>query len=208
MKALAPEDHSTLQFELILPVIFGEADRERNLALIRQAVALDPVNLALRRMLAGSYRAAKKFAEAEAETKRLIELNPRFGGHADLAGSYLGQGKLEEALAEIKQEPVEWLRLTLLAQIQWARKARPESDAALNSLSAGYPEQCALQVAMVHAYRHEADKAFEWLERAYLQRDTGLPPIKGDNVCLINLHGDPRWQAFLRKLGMADDQLK
>jgi hypothetical protein len=32
----------------------------------------------------------------------------------------------------------------------------------------------------VYAFRGEADEAFEWLERAYEQRDAGLPEIKTD----------------------------
>lgn len=59
---------------------------------------------------------------------------------------------------------------------------------------------------MVYAHRSDTDKAFEWLERAYQQRDSGLPGIKDDRF-LEKLHGDPRWQLFLRKMGMTDDQL-
>jgi hypothetical protein len=45
------------------------------------------------------------------------------------------------------------------------------------------------------------------LERARCQRDAGLPSVRADTL-LSNLHGDPRWDAFLRKVGLADDQLK
>ena len=58
-----------------------------------------------------------------------------------------------------------------------------------------------------HAYRGEADLAFEWLERAYAQRDSGLGEIVS-SALLRGLHGDPRWQPFLRKLRLADDQVK
>jgi hypothetical protein len=45
------------------------------------------------------------------------------------------------------------------------------------------------------------------LERARRQRDAGLPGLRTDTL-LPNLHGDPRWDAFLRTMGLADDQLK
>jgi len=39
------------------------------------------------------------------------------------------------------------------------------------------------------------------------QHDAGLPGLRTDTL-LPNLHDDPRWNAFLRKTGLADDQLK
>ena len=59
----------------------------------------------------------------------------------------------------------------------------------------------------MHGYRKEKDKAFEWLERARRQRDGGLPSLRYDPL-LANLHADPRWNEFLRTVGLADDQLK
>jgi hypothetical protein len=38
------------------------------------------------------------------------------------------------------------------------------------------------QSTEVHAFRGEADLAFEWLERAYDQRDGGVADIKGDRL--------------------------
>jgi adenylate cyclase len=65
-----------------------------------------------------------------------------------------------------------------------------------------YAQQSADQVAEDYGYRREADLAFEWLERAYAKRDPGLSSIKS-NALLRSLHGDPRWQPFLEKMGLA-----
>jgi len=46
--------------------------------------------------------------------------------------------------------------------------------------------------------------SFEWLERAYQQRDTGLPEIKMRQI-LRTLHSDPRWSAFLKKMRLPLD---
>lgn len=45
----------------------------------------------------------------------------------------------------------------------------------------------------------EADKAFEWLERAYVQRDGAFPVMKGDPL-LRNIEQDPRYNALLKKM--------
>ena len=55
----------------------------------------------------------------------------------------------------------------------------------------------------MHAYRGEADSAFEWLERAYEQRDGGLADIKSDRFLRV-LADDPRYKVFLRKLKLPE----
>jgi hypothetical protein len=56
-----------------------------------------------------------------------------------------------------------------------------------------------LNQAETFASRGDADKAFEWLEKAYLQRDGGLPSIKG-NPNLRTLEHDPRYAPFMQKM--------
>ena len=57
----------------------------------------------------------------------------------------------------------------------------------------------AYQIAEVYAYRGEPDKAFEWLDRAYEQRDAGLRSLKIDPH-LKGLRHDPRYIELLRKM--------
>ena len=57
----------------------------------------------------------------------------------------------------------------------------------------------AYQIAQVHAYRGESDKSFEWLERAYKQRDTGLPTLNTDPL-FNTLRHDPRYTELLKKM--------
>ena len=83
----------------------------------------------------------------------------------------------------------------------------PEADAALADLIKSNADGAAYQIAEVYAYRGEKDQAFEWLERAHRQRDSGLVGLQVDPF-LKNLHPDPRWNAFLHKMGLANDQLK
>jgi hypothetical protein len=90
---------------------------------------------------------------------------------------------------------------------RWNQKRIPEADVALNRLIETSADTAAYQIAEVYAYRSEKDRAFEWLERARRQRDTGLTLLRIDPF-LANLREDPRWDAFLRTMGLADDQLK
>jgi hypothetical protein len=102
--------------------------------------------------------------------------------------------------------PMEWARLTALACARFAQGRVVESDALLGDLKAKLAQQSAYQIAEVHGFRRELDQAFEWLERSYRQRDSGTGLLKCDPL-FRNLHADPRWLPFLRKMNLADDQL-
>jgi hypothetical protein len=57
----------------------------------------------------------------------------------------------------------------------------------------------AYQVAQVYAYRGESEKSFEWLERAYEQRDAGMTQVSTDPL-LKNLRRDQRYTELLKKM--------
>jgi hypothetical protein len=80
-----------------------------------------------------------------------------------------------------------------------ALRRKKEADAALSELIAKYHASAAYQIAEVYAFRRQPDEAFKWLVRAYVQRDDDLIVTKVDPL-LKNLHNDPRYVAFLKKL--------
>jgi adenylate cyclase len=204
--ALAPQDPALLMEAGNLALARGET--RQALDLFRRAVALDPVNAQARAYLGGTLSVLGQQQEARAEYARVIELNPSAPfGHAGVGQSYLLQGKFEEAATAAQQDAADWARLLIVSCARWAQKRIPESDAALAELIAKNGETAAYQIAEVYGYRNDKDHAFEWLERARRQRDAGLPGLRADTL-LPNLHDDPRWDAFLRTMGLADDQLK
>jgi serine/threonine protein kinase len=69
-------------------------------------------------------------------------------------------------------------RLSGTAMAEHSLNHAKESQQALDSLIAKDAQEAAYQIAEVYAWRGEKDKAFEWLERAYQQRDSGLSEIK------------------------------
>jgi hypothetical protein len=58
-------------------------------------------------------------------------------------------------------------------------------------------------MAVIYADRAAVDKAFNWLERAYLQHDTMLSFLRVDPE-FRNLRGDARYHALLVKLNLAE----
>ncbi len=204
--ALAPQDPALLMEAGNLASARGE--KTQSLEFNRQAVALDPVNAQARAFLASSLSVLGPQEEARAEYARVIELNPSApNSHAGVGLTYLLEGKFEEAAVAAQKDAADWARLLIVSCARWAQRRVPESDAALEELIAIASETGAYQIAEIYGYRNDKDRAFEWLERARRQRDAGLPGLRADTL-LRNLHDDPRWDAFLRKMDLADDQLK
>jgi TolB-like protein/Tfp pilus assembly protein PilF len=204
--ALAPQDSALLMEAGNLANARGE--KIQALEFDRRAVALDPVNAQARAFLAGNLSVSGKLGEARTEYERVTELNPSApNSHGGVGLSYLLEGKFEEAATAAQRDAADWARLLIVSCARWAQKRIPESDAALAELIANTSETGAYQIAEAYGYRNDKDHAFEWLERARRQRDAGLPGLRTDTL-LPNLHDDPRWNAFLRTMGLADDQLK
>jgi hypothetical protein len=114
----------------------------------------------------------------------------------------LAQSHGGEALAEALHEPNETFRLSALAIIHHSQGHRAESDQSLRELIEKRAETDAFNIAEVHAMRGEADFAFEWLERAYAQRDGGAEIMVSRN--LRSLNTDPRWTAFMTRIGLLE----
>jgi tetratricopeptide (TPR) repeat protein len=130
----------------------------------------------------------------------VIEISPDFAhGHLNLGLIYLSQGRIEAALEEMRQADPGAFRLYGLALAQHSAGQGMEADAALSELIEEYASGAAVQIAQVHAWRGEAEKAFEWLDRAYVQRDSGLSETLVEPL-FRNLKGDPRWRTFLARM--------
>lgn len=204
--ALEPDSPVVIGQAAILSLSLGRVDQA--IALQEYAVAHDPLNSALHADLGRFYRAAGRFEESIASFHTALGLSP--GGndaHAGISYTLLLKDEPKAALDEIQQEPNELPRLQGLAMDYHALGREAQSEAALADLIAKYGHDAALNIASVLAFRGEANRAFEWLDEAVAYHDTGLGRISVSNPLFANVHDDPRWPAFLQKLGRAPEQL-
>jgi adenylate cyclase len=175
---------------------------------LREAIARrDPLNatslfnLGLIQVSAGRYDAAL------ASYRTVLSLGPSHAGaHTHLGLALLYKGDAAGALSEIEQETNEPWRMIGLPAAYHALGRNADSDAALAALIRKYERDGPYNIAAVYAFRNEADKAFEWLEKAVQYRDPGLSEILLERL-LDGIHSDPRWLPFLRKIGRAPEQL-
>jgi len=176
---------------------FDEAERQA-----RQAVELDPLSTVTQGNLARVLFYAGKLDEADAAARKAAELQPAGASNHRwqvLIAAQRGDG--EAALREAQLEPDEGYRRFELAVAQYVVGDRQAADAALANLLAKAREGFAYQIAEVYAVRGEKDKAFDWLQISFDDRDAGMLGLLVDPL-LRGLRDDPRYKNLLAKLGL------
>jgi tetratricopeptide (TPR) repeat protein len=167
---------------------------------LRDASTRDPLNGRAHHDLGVALEAAGLHVDAESAYRMAREVDPeRDRTHGYLSLTLVALGRQGEAIVEAEAEPSPVFRSWALAIVHEAGGDRAESDEWLERLIEEYDEVAPLQIAEVCARRDEAEDAFEWLERAYEQRDDGLIGI-GTNPNFRSLHDDARWAALLRRV--------
>jgi DNA-binding winged helix-turn-helix (wHTH) protein/TolB-like protein len=198
--ALEPGDPAILRSAAAEAAILGRLDEA--LPLARRAVDLDPLNAHSWAALGEIEFRGGKLEEAEADYRKAQEFRPDDDLYSiNLSEIYVMQGRPQDALPLIERVGYDPIRTFLYSIAYHALSRKKESDTALSELITKYHASMAHQIAEVYAFRNQSDEAFEWLERAYTQRDSGLIFTKVDPL-LKSLHNDPRYAAFLKKLNL------
>lgn len=199
---LAPGNADVLKGEAELSATLGRWDDA--LRQIKSAIAQDPLETANNQVLMSIQLFRGHLPEAEAAARRVLDVRPdSASGHLYLGYVLLERNERDAALAEMQQETTDDGKLQGLALVYHALGRKAESDAALARLIKGYAANDACSIAEVYAFRGQSDEAMHWLERAYVQKDPVVTGIKGDTL-LKNLQGDPRYNAFLRKMNLPE----
>jgi len=174
-----------------------EAERQA-----RHAVELDPLSVIAQGNLARVLLFAGKLDEADAAARKAAELQPTSASsHRWQVVVAVLRGDGATALREAQLEPDEGYRRFELALAQQIQGDRQAADAALADLIANGRDQLAYQIAEVYAVRGEKDKAFEWLQIAFDEHDTGTLTLLVDPL-LRGLRDDSRYKNLLAKLGL------
>jgi TolB-like protein/DNA-binding winged helix-turn-helix (wHTH) protein/Tfp pilus assembly protein PilF len=168
----------------------------------RKAIELDPLSSHAWENLGRYQMFNKDFVAADEAMRHALEIQPDspFGLH-HLGALQLLEGNAAQALATFHKVDDEAFRLYGTSMAEYSLGHATESTQTLAELTAKHGQEAAYQIAEVHAWRGEKDEAFEWLNRAYQQRDGGLSDIKV-NLLIASLHGDPRFGALVQKMNL------
>ena len=202
-RKVAPGRSMSLNALAIWTELLGQA--EAALALYQEAVDRDPLNvtylsnLALSNIRTGRFDIARLHIEA---MKQILPDHNEIPGRSALLEYRLGN--FEETLLYSDQWESPDHRLRACAFHSLGRFS--EAEAVLEDLQQRETPP-AFAIAHVYTCWGEEEKAFEWLERAYEERDPSLIWLRA-NTEMQNLHHDPRWEALLQKLGISDEHVE
>jgi tetratricopeptide (TPR) repeat protein len=179
---------------------FGEL--EPAIELTRQALTTDPLQHVWYADLAYYLTYLNRLDEAERAIRRAIELQP--GGashHQTLTVIEIQRGQVQAALETAQQEPPGAWQDIALALARQIGDDRSAADAALRTLIEKYAGGAPYQIAEVYALRNDAKATFEWLDRAWSNRDPGIVSLLYDPF-ILRYKDDPRFAAFCRQVGL------
>ena len=199
---LAPNNAGILLVAARQSLIMGRWDD----ALKRLSASLeqDPLNPMCYLFLSSVQLRRGRLAEAEAAIRRALDISPTYAaGPYALGLVLLSRNQPEAALAEMRKEPIESVRLIGSALASFALGLKVDSDAALAQLLKSYAAYIPSGIGSIYAFRGESDEAFKWLDRAYERKDPLLFRIKFTPE-LDKLHDDLRYKAFLRKMNLPE----
>jgi TolB-like protein len=202
-RAMALDPNNAELLSSYSQTLFFNGHQEEAIALARKATVLDPLSLEIWHNLGLLLFSSGQDAEARLAWQHAFDINPGARWPNYLVGYLdLKEGKKESALAHFRatDEP---FRLTGTAMVEHTLGHEAESEQALDALKTKYAAGSAFQIAAVYAWRGEKDHAFEWLNRAYDQHDTGMPRLRYDPT-LASLHDDPRFAALVKKMGFSE----
>jgi TolB-like protein len=171
-----------------------------SIAAIKRALELDPLSARTWGDLANLLIAEHDYDGARKALSRALEINadsPYILN--DLALLQLVEGKFQDSLESFRKTKFEGFQLPGTAMAEHSLGRDVESKRTLSEAVAKVWKEAAYQLAEAFAWCGDKDRAFEWLERAYRQRDGGLATVNSDPL-LASLRGDPRYEAFLRKM--------
>ena len=167
----------------------------------RQALLREPLSSISHMNLAILLDYQGRLEESRELMRRCIVLAPgNTIAVAHLAQQFVDVGEIAEAQRLAASAAKDAFGLSTIAIVHHAAGDRVASDTALTELLQIPGGAAALSVASVHAQRRENDDAFRWLERAVDLRAPWLTDIRF-LVAFRPLHSDPRWGAFIERMG-------
>ncbi|MFN2453854.1 MAG: winged helix-turn-helix domain-containing protein [Pyrinomonadaceae bacterium] len=200
-----PSTHQWYASYLKIMGRFDEAFRE-----IRYALRLDPLSLTINQSLAAMHYCARQYDHAIAQANETLKLDANFVPALTILGiAHAQKGTYGEAIIALKKQAAlapTPEALALLGHTYAIAGKKKEAQRVLKELhelsQRRYVESA--YMAVIYAGLNERDAAFEWLEKAYEERNEFLLLLAVHPV-LDNLRADSRFRDLLHRLGLSHD---
>jgi TolB-like protein/Tfp pilus assembly protein PilF len=178
-----------------------------SMGLIPQAVSaaqiateIEPLDVTSWSLLGLCHCAAGQFADGQRALKHGLGLSPEsIMITLWLSLSELATGQRMAAVKTNSRQQHEPWRWTVLAATEYALGHAAESQRVMDEMIDKHGQRTPFAIAIAFVWRDQIDKAFEWLDRAYQQRDGGLALLQAI-FGLSEVRKDPRYKELLRKM--------
>jgi TolB-like protein/Flp pilus assembly protein TadD len=183
-------------------VVVGRRSKE-GIEHVKRAVALDPLSARRYGLLVYAYYLDRQYDQALETAREKSDFDTSPNIHGFLVMTYREKGMYEESIAEARKagDPNSEAGLAHLGNAH-ARAGRVrEARACLRALEELVRRDHVgmYGMALIYAGLGRKNQAFDWLERAYDERDKGILFLMVDPT-LDPLRSDPRFQDLLRRM--------
>lgn len=183
----------------------------------QKALTLDPLSLPINNFMGMTYLFVGSYEKSYRQFRHTIEMDPTFPlAHAYFAALLVAMDKYEEAIEEDERAEVlsgasPEKAAAEAASFRKALKSGGEKafwqlnlEMTLQQFKRGDKSVLASSLSAAYARAGDTDKAFEWLDKAYDERDGQDISLLKVDYSYRNLRGDPRLAAFQRRLGLPE----
>ncbi len=189
-----------------------EGSYEEALAELRVAEDLDPLDLKIKTQVGYVYYFLRDSDRAEAQFRKVLAIDPHFAfGHYALGDVNAQQGRYEEALAHLEESVrlggTSVNHLAILSYVNGLAGRTDEARRLLAEIRARAARGYASPIwsALAHLGLQEIDAAFEWLDRAFQERDGSLLLVAASPE-FDPLRSDPRFGMLLDRMGLGRER--
>jgi eukaryotic-like serine/threonine-protein kinase len=196
--------HEWLAFPLVQQQKFNEAIAE-----ITRARELDPLSSIINADVAWVYYFARRYPEAEQQALRSREIDPHFWlNEWELGLIHQATGQLHEAVADFQRSLAMsnggLSERAYLARAYALAGKSQEARALLVEILRVSNERYVppYYIALVYIGRGDHDRAFEWLQKAFLERSSAMMRLRTEPM-LDSLRSDPRFADLVRRVDQA-----
>ena len=185
-----------------------EGSYQQALSELRLAEELDPLDLKIKTQVGYVYYFLRDLDSAQAQFRKVLAIDPLFAfGHYGLGDVQAQQGRYEEALSHLEESVrlggTSVNHLAILAYVNGLAGRTDEARRLLLEIRAQAARGYASPIwsALAHLGLSEVDAAFEWLDRAFEERDGSLILVTASPE-FDPLRSDPRFRALLERMGL------
>jgi DNA-binding winged helix-turn-helix (wHTH) protein/Tfp pilus assembly protein PilF len=176
---------------------FGKFDEA--LAALRKAQTIQPLAVYIGANIGMVLYYARRYPEAIAQFELVLRMEP----DQEIARAYLGRtllqmGQAPRAIRELEQGTKSLRAHASNLPVAWAMAGETDRARAALAEILKDPKAQPIDAARIHAVLGEPEEAITWLERAVAVHSPGLFSVDPN---FWSLHGHPRFQALVDRLG-------